>query len=74
MIGMGTFIGILFTIFLIWLIWKYVLPEKAKETSIGCLAAIGVVLFIAFQVVGIFHMCSSDNDYYERDPYDDVRK
>lgn len=74
MIGMGTFIGILFTIFLIWLIWKYVLPEKAKETSIGCLVAIGVVLFIAFQVVGIFHTCSSDNDYYERDPYDDVRK
>lgn len=71
---METFIGILFIIFLIWLIWKYILSEKVKEISIGCLVAIGVILFIVIQVAGIFHTCSSDNDYYERDPYDDVRK
>ncbi len=71
---MITFIGILFIIFFIWLIWKYKLPEKTKETTVGCLVAIGIILFIAVQVMGIFHTCSRDNGYYERDPYDDVRK
>lgn len=70
---MATFLGIIFVIFLAWLAWKYVLPEKVKDVAIGCLVMIGLVLLILFQVVGAFYTCS-DNSHYERDPYDDVRK
>ena len=66
-------VGVAFLIFIICFLWKYILPEKVKDTSIGCLVMIGICLFIIFQIVGIFHTCSNDS-YYERDPYDDARK
>lgn len=68
---MEIFITILIVILFIWFAWKYLLPENVKDYSIGCIVVLAFVVFMLFQIVGIFQTCSSNDRYYERNPYED---
>lgn len=61
--NMGIFIGIYNM--------EYILSEKAKDALWDCLIVIGIILFVTFQIFGVFQTCS-DASYNEKDPYDDI--
>lgn len=65
-------ITIILVILFAWVAWKYILPDRVKEISIGCIVVLAFVVFMLFEIVGLLQECSNENNrYYERDPYED---